>query len=62
MSTELKFNPEVQCDRCGRFGAYAIDHEHLCAECHELRGSCCPEFGGDDQWQDVKRGEAPDTD
>lgn len=51
MSTELHFNKDAQCDRCGRFGAYELDGERLCAECYQLRGSCCPEFGGDDQWQ-----------
>jgi hypothetical protein len=51
MSSHLQFDAEATCDRCGRFGAFVIHEEKLCAECYELRGSCCAEFGGDDLWR-----------
>ena len=51
MSASLALNPNLTCERCGRYGAYEFDGERLCADCYELRGSCCPEFGGDDQWE-----------
>ena len=50
MSNEVRFDENTTCERCGRFGAYRFDGENVCAECYELRGSCCPEFGRDDLW------------
>lgn len=50
MSNEVRFDDSAACERCGRFGAYRFDGESLCGGCYELRGSCCPEFGGDDAW------------
>lgn len=50
MSSGVPFNGNATCHRCGRFGAYEFDGDHLCAECYETRGSCCPEFGRDDLW------------
>ncbi len=43
MSNEVKFDENVPCEICGRFGAYLFDGEHLCADCYETRGSCCQE-------------------
>jgi hypothetical protein len=51
MSCNVQFDPAITCDRCGCFGAYAFDTAQLCADCYETRGSCCPEFGGDDMWE-----------
>ena len=50
MSTGIRFDDNVVCDTCGRFGAYDFDGDRLCATCYENRGSCCPEFGADDLW------------
>ena len=54
MSHELTLREDLRCDRCGRFGAYDVGDERLCAECYQLRGSCCPEFGGDDHWESAE--------
>jgi hypothetical protein len=59
MSNEPKLDENVACERCGRFGAYRFDGESLCADCYELRGSCCPEFGADDAWQERQCVKAP---
>jgi|GEM_PF-2606601 len=40
-----KENQDLQCDECGKFGAYAFDTKNLCTDCYALRCSCCPEFG-----------------
>jgi hypothetical protein len=47
----LKFDENAVCDRCGKFGAFLLDGKTLCADCVELSGACCPEFGGDDFWR-----------
>jgi len=41
------------CDTCGVFGAFQIGDRSLCPNCYEGSGSCCPEFGKDDLWQQV---------
>ena len=41
----MTFDDRATCHGCGRFGAYLFDGEHLCADCYEQHGSCCPEFG-----------------
>lgn len=51
MSSAIRFDDNLACAGCGRFGAYVFDGEQLCAECYEKRGSCCPEFGADDLWR-----------
>lgn len=48
---QVRFDENAVCDRCGRFGAYEFDGQHLCADCYEQQGSCCPEFGADDLTQ-----------
>jgi hypothetical protein len=48
---QVRFDEDAVCDRCGRFGAYEFDGQHLCADCYEQQGSCCPEFGADDLTQ-----------
>jgi hypothetical protein len=58
MANEVKFDENLACDRCGRFGAYQFDGERVCAECYELRGSCCPEFGADDLWRPAEQDSA----
>ncbi len=40
----------IQCEVCGRFGAFSFGDRHICEECYEGCGSCCPEFGADDLW------------
>lgn len=52
MSHNVRFDENLACERCGRFGAYQFDGERVCADCYELRGSCCPEFGQDDFWRE----------
>lgn len=49
--TTPNFDPEVQCDECGVFGAYGVGDNHLCADCYAGKGSCCREFGKDDLWR-----------
>jgi hypothetical protein len=46
-----RFSEGVQCQRCGKFGAFQFDGTLLCQECYQGCGSCCPEFGADDLWQ-----------
>ena len=43
----------LRCERCGKYGALETGAGTLCSECHQLSGSCCPEFGGDDLTQAV---------
>lgn len=52
MSENVKMDEGVVCEICGRFGAYDFNGRRLCAECYESQGSCCPEFGKDDLWQE----------
>jgi hypothetical protein len=49
MNTGVPFNADATCAGCGRFGAYEFDGQRLCAECYEQHGSCCPEFGRDEE-------------
>ena len=42
----------LTCENCGRHGAIQFDDRALCEECYENMGSCCPEFGGFDLWQE----------
>lgn len=56
VSTELKTNPPKRdenavCEVCGRFGAFEVGDRKLCVDCYQNAGSCCPEFGADDLWQ-----------
>lgn len=44
-------NQDVACESCGRFGAVELGNHHLCIDCYEGCGSCCPEFGKDDLWE-----------
>lgn len=46
MKTEVRFDENKNCDRCGRFGVFLFDSEELCAECYGSCGSCCVEFPG----------------
>ena len=48
----LKVDKELRCDRCGKYGAVQLDGKALCPECYQLVGSCCPEFGADDLWEE----------
>jgi len=45
MNEPVRQQEELQCDQCGRFGAFDIGERKLCADCYEQCGSCCPEFG-----------------
>lgn len=50
------------CERCGKPEALACGERLLCAECRELLGSCCLEFGADDLWaEDGSAERKPDT-
>lgn len=49
-SANLNADPNATCERCGRFGAFNVAGQWLCASCYEASGSCCPEFGADDLW------------
>src|SRR5215213_7300266 len=58
LSEEAVVTPKVQsdktliCENCGRYGAIQFGDRRLCDECYETMGSCCPEFGGFDLWED----------
>jgi len=41
------------CERCGKPNATRLGNRVFCAECYELCGSCCLEFGGDDLWKEA---------
>lgn len=41
------------CERCGSFDARQFGEHWLCANCYDIAGSCCLEFGGDDLWKGV---------
>ena len=45
-----KAQEDHRCDRCGGFGGMPFGEEFYCAECYNVRDSCCPEFGADDLW------------
>lgn len=49
MSEPVQLNEQITCDVCGKFGAFEFDGRKLCADCYESSGSCCPEFGRDDE-------------
>ena len=40
------------CERCGGPDSIEIGGHQLCAECYQIAGSCCLEFGADDLWQE----------
>jgi len=44
----VRFNEHAACSICGHYGAFQIGHQHLCNNCYEGCGSCCPEFGRED--------------
>ncbi len=48
----IVFSEDIACDHCGRFEACDFDGRKLCRDCYQTCGSCCPEFGADDLWQD----------
>ena len=52
MSAEGQFEEKAACDVCGKFGAFAFDGRKLCTDCYEGCGSCCPEFGREEQAAD----------
>lgn len=41
----------MECQICGRPTTLLIGGQPICEECYQEVGSCCPEFGGDDLWQ-----------
>lgn len=43
------------CEVCGKFDAIQIGDRVLCTDCYQNAGSCCPEFGSFDLWQDDPR-------
>jgi hypothetical protein len=54
MSAEVQFEEKTACDVCGKFGAFAFDGRKLCTDCYESFGSCCPEFGREEQATDKR--------
>ncbi len=50
-SKKPRLDENTPCEVCGRFGAMDLGGQHLCVDCYEARGSCCPEFGADDLWE-----------
>ena len=49
MKEQKRFDEDKSCDACGRFGAFDFGEQHLCLDCYESHGSCCPEFGAEDK-------------
>ena len=41
----VKPDNNLVCDECGRYGAVDFGERKLCLDCYESCGSCCPEFG-----------------
>jgi hypothetical protein len=48
-SSENRINETATCDVCGRFGAFEFGDRRLCPNCYEGCGSCCPEFGREEE-------------
>ncbi len=61
MTHAVSFNPQLACDACGRFGAYAFEDAALCTDCYASRGSCCSESERDDEPTCVRRGTSTGT-
>ena len=40
------------CERCGGPDTIEIGGHQLCADCYQIAGSCCLEFGADDLWEE----------
>jgi hypothetical protein len=59
VKTNVPFDDNIHCDRCGRFGVFLFESEKLCAECYGSCGSCCTEFPGNLPKEDAtaERGE-----
>lgn len=53
--TRKSADENAVCEECGKFGAYQIGDHFLCMDCYQGKGSCCPEFGKDDLWEDANR-------
>jgi hypothetical protein len=51
MTEAIHYNEKTACEICGRYGAYEFEEHPLCMDCYQNQGSCCPEFGGEDQWR-----------
>ena len=54
-SCSIPFDENAACTSCGKYGAYLLDGQRLCADCYEQRGSCCREFGEDDLWRETQK-------
>jgi hypothetical protein len=48
VKTDVPFDANTACERCGRFGVFVFDGEKICAECYQTSGACCAEFAGND--------------
>src|SRR5437763_11464828 len=48
-SDQNLLNESIVCDVCGRFGAIEFGDRKLCPDCYEGCGSCCPEFGKEEE-------------
>ncbi len=38
---EIRADENAVCEVCGKFGAYALGDQFLCADCYQEKGSCC---------------------
>ena len=47
--TTTKSQEELTCDECGRYGAVSFGEKKLCLDCYGSYGSCCPEFGKEEE-------------
>lgn len=48
-TSEKRVNESLVCDVCGRFGAVEFGDRRLCPDCYGSYGSCCPEFGREEE-------------
>ena len=47
--TQSLIDESLVCEECGRFGAFEFGDRKLCLDCYEGCGSCCPEFGREEE-------------
>ena len=45
----MRLQEDATCDLCGRFGAYEFGECKLCDTCYEGSGSCCAQFGKEEE-------------
>jgi hypothetical protein len=45
----VKPDEQLACGECGRYGAVDFGERKVCLACYETCGSCCPEFGREEE-------------